>query len=78
MYAGIRLRKRLERNCYPVTSPVAPNDSSRAGSLTRDYEFELPRDQIAQVPADRRDQSRLMIVDRAAGSIEHRRFTPFV
>ncbi len=45
------------------------------GSRTQDYEFELPRDRIAQTPAERRDQSRLMVVDRASGSIDHRRFS---
>jgi S-adenosylmethionine:tRNA ribosyltransferase-isomerase len=46
----------------------------RLGSRTADYDFELPRDRIAQTPAERRDQSRLMIVDRAAGTIHHGRF----
>lgn len=48
--------------------------SVRHGSLTADYDFELPRDRIAQSPAERRDQSRLMVVDRASGTIEHRHF----
>ena len=42
---------------------------------TADYDFVLPADRIAQVPAERRDQSRLMVVDRARGTISHRRFT---
>jgi len=49
-------------------------ESVRLGHLTADYEFDLPRDRIAQTPAERRDQSRLMVVDRATGTIDHRRF----
>ena len=41
---------------------------------TRDFDYDLPPELIAQTPAEPRDSSRLMVVDRAAGSIEHRRF----
>lgn len=41
---------------------------------TSDFDFELPTELIAQRPLDRRDQSRLMIVDRERGAIEHGRF----
>jgi S-adenosylmethionine:tRNA ribosyltransferase-isomerase len=44
------------------------------GSRTSDYDFELPPDRIAQRPLDRRDASRLMIVDRASGEIRHGTF----
>ena len=46
----------------------------RLGLRTSDYDFELPPDRIAQTPAERRDQSRLMVIDRAAGTIDHRHF----
>jgi S-adenosylmethionine:tRNA ribosyltransferase-isomerase len=36
-----------------------------------DYDFDLPQELIAQIPAERRDQSRLMVVDRASGNITH-------
>ena len=45
------------------------------GLLTADYDFELPPELIAQTPLARRDASRLMVIDRAAGTISHRTFT---
>ena len=44
------------------------------GERTSDYDFELPQRQIAQQPLERRDASRLMVIDRATGSIAHRTF----
>ena len=44
------------------------------GSRTSDYDFALPPGLIAQQPAERRDESRLMVVDRSSGRIEHRGF----
>ena len=44
------------------------------GLRTADYDFVLPEDRIAQVPAARRDESRLMVVERASGTIHHRTF----
>ena len=45
------------------------------GLLTADYDFDLPAELIAQAPLERRDASRLMVVNRAAGTIEHRTFS---
>ena len=45
-----------------------------AGLLTSDYDFDLPEELIAQAPLARRDASRLMVLDRATGTIQHRRF----
>jgi S-adenosylmethionine:tRNA ribosyltransferase-isomerase len=39
-----------------------------------DLHFELPPERIAQHPAPERDQSRLLVLDRASGEIEFRRF----
>ncbi|MBC7897588.1 MAG: S-adenosylmethionine:tRNA ribosyltransferase-isomerase, partial [Cytophagaceae bacterium] len=45
---------------------------------TSDFDFHLPPGLIAQVPGRRRDESRLMVVDRASGTITHRRFRELV
>lgn len=45
------------------------------GLRTSDYQFELPSELIAQTPLPQRDASRLMVVDRGRGTIEHRRFS---
>jgi len=42
---------------------------------TSDFDYELPEELIAQNPPQKRGDSRMMVVDRAAGSIEHRRFS---
>ncbi len=38
------------------------------------FNFELPQNLIAQYPAEKRDESRLMVVHRDSGKIEHRIF----
>lgn len=38
------------------------------------FDYDLPADRIAGVPADRRDGSKLMVYDRATGVVEHRVF----
>jgi S-adenosylmethionine:tRNA ribosyltransferase-isomerase len=41
---------------------------------TSDFDYTLPAGLIAQSPIEPRDRSRLMILNRQTGSIEHRRF----
>src|SRR4051812_6383038 len=41
---------------------------------TADFNFELPPELIAQTPAPRRDQSRLLVLERSSGQIAHRQF----
>ena len=39
-----------------------------------DFDFDLPEELIAQHPADKRDESRLMVLHKKTGEIEHRHF----
>ncbi len=39
-----------------------------------DFDYKLPEELIAQYPIKERDHSRLMVINRADGSIEHKRF----
>ena len=45
---------------------------------TSNFDYELPRELIAQVPIEPRDQSRLLVLDRRDGSMHHRRFHEIV
>lgn len=56
----------------PAVPPALPDER---GARTSDYEFHLPEDRIAQSPTGRRDDSRLMIVDRKTCQISHGKFS---
>jgi S-adenosylmethionine:tRNA ribosyltransferase-isomerase len=40
-----------------------------------ELDYELPKELIAQRPAARRDESRLLVYDRSSGDVRHRRFS---
>jgi len=40
----------------------------------KDFWYDLPEELIAQSPAEKRDMSRLLVLDRKTGTIEHRHF----
>lgn len=42
--------------------------------LTSDFNYNLPKQQIAHTPVEPRDHSKLMVVDREKRSVEHRQF----
>ena len=61
------------------TRPVGDSTPARQSSYncvmkTSDFDYRLPSELIAQTPAEPRDHSRLMVLSRSDGSIEHRRF----
>ncbi len=46
--------------------------------LVTDFDYELPQEQIAQHPTEPRDQSRLLVVDKLTGEMEHKHFYDLV
>ena len=58
-------------------NPGAATESSReagGAATTSDFEYELPPARIARYPAERRSDSRLLVLSRSTGEIRHRRF----
>ena len=46
----------------------------KMSSTLTDYDYDLPRELIAQRPLERREDSRMMVLDRDAQTIEHQQF----
>ena len=42
--------------------------------LITDFDYELPPELIAQYPSQKRDEARLLVVDRESGTTEHKMF----
>lgn len=42
------------------------------------FGFELPEELLAEYPAENRDESKLMVIDRAKGTIEHKMFKDLI
>ena len=53
---------------------VIINQKPKTELRTSDFYYDLPEELIAQHPAEVRDQSRLMVLNREKGSITHRHF----
>ena len=63
----------------PETEPIPLGaDGSEPGLRTSEFDYDLPARLIAQRPPPRRDGSRLLVLDRKAGTLEDRRFPDFL
>lgn len=52
-------------------------DSEQSGYMTADFDYSLPEELIAQHPTEKREASRMMVVDRQSGTITHDQFSRF-
>ncbi|WP_347274141.1 tRNA preQ1(34) S-adenosylmethionine ribosyltransferase-isomerase QueA [Candidatus Kuenenia sp.] len=50
-------------------------DASIISHKLSDYDFDLPKELIAQKPTEERDNARLLVLHRRTGRMEHRRFS---
>ncbi len=54
------------------------SNNREIGLSTADYYFDLPEELIAQDPMEKRDECRLLIVDKKTGEIEHHKFNEII
>lgn len=45
---------------------------------TEDFDFELPEKLIAQTPLEKRDSSRLLVLDKKTGKVDHKHFSDII
>lgn len=64
----------MSRSLHKKMSEIIKNMLTETTLLTEDFAYDLPPELIAQVPAEKRDCSRLMVMDRKTGCIEHKHF----
>lgn len=54
--------------------PMADVSLQAKSDSMASYDYALPRELVAQYPAQRRDDSRLLVLDRSQSSLQHKRF----
>ena len=54
------------------------SENKEIGLSTADYYFDLPQELIAQDPLERRDECKLLLVDKKTGEVEHHVFSDII
>ena len=65
---------RVAATKWPDTTHIT-TDGTYGIMRVEEFDYDLPRDMIAQHPSGEREASRLLVFDREKGTIEHRRFS---
>ena len=60
------------------TEKIITNERVATTLKTSDFWYDLPEELIAQTPIEPRDESRLLLLDRASGGIRHRVFRDII
>lgn len=59
-------------------SQIIKNVLTQTDLKTSDFYYDLPEELIAQVPAEKRDMSRLMVLNKSTGEITHKHFCDII
>lgn len=62
------------RKDFFMSNTVIINEKAKTDLKTSDFYYDLPEELIAQHPAEKRDESRLLVINRESGELVHRRF----
>ena len=73
MAAAVRYNRRLHASIIALRGQLV-NAKRKQNNVKEDFWYDLPKELIAQEPADPRDSARLMVLDRKNDTIEHRIF----
>ena len=57
---------------------IIKNERIKTALRTSDFYYDLPEDRIAQSPAEKRDECRLMVLDRSLKTVEDRIFSDII
>lgn len=68
----IRVRKKVKE------LPTLPASATLRRMQTNLFDYHLPEDRIAQEPITPRDRSRLLVLDRATGEMQHKHFADII
>ena len=68
----------MSRSLHKNMSQIIKNVLTQTDLKTSDFYYDLPEELIAQVPAEKRDMSRLMVLDKSTGKLAHKHFCDII